>query len=41
MNKKEIFERITNRILPIKENKDKPILIAINGIEGSGKTVMA
>ncbi|TGV00455.1 nucleoside/nucleotide kinase family protein [Flavivirga rizhaonensis] len=41
MNEKETFELITNRILSIQENKRKPVRIAINGIEGTGKTVMA
>lgn len=41
MNEKETFELITNGILSIQENKKKPIRIAINGIEGTGKTVFA
>ncbi len=41
MNEKETFELIRNRILTIKEKKGKPIRIAINGIEGTGKTVLA
>ena len=40
MNEKETFELMTNRILSVEENKEKPILIAINGIEGARKTVM-
>lgn len=41
MTEKEIFELIKNRILEIQERKKKPILVAINGIEGTGKTVLA
>ncbi len=41
MSEKEAFELITNKILSIQENKRKPVRIAINGIEGTGKTVMA
>ncbi|MFC0604147.1 hypothetical protein [Winogradskyella pulchriflava] len=41
MSEKETFELITNRILSIQKDKRKPVRIAINGIEGTGKTVMA
>jgi uridine kinase len=41
MNEKEAFELIKNSILSIQEKKEKPIRIAINGIEGTGKTIMA
>ncbi|WP_028887746.1 nucleoside/nucleotide kinase family protein [Tenacibaculum ovolyticum] len=41
MNEKETFELIRMSILSIQEKKDKPIRIAINGIEGTGKTVLA
>jgi uridine kinase len=41
MNEKETFELIKTSILSIQEKKDKPIRIAINGIEGTGKTVLA
>jgi uridine kinase len=41
MNEKEIFELIRTSILSIQEKKDKPIRIAVNGIEGTGKTVLA
>jgi len=38
---KETLELIKNSILSIRERKSKPIRIAINGIEGTGKTVFA
>lgn len=41
MNEKETFKLIKKRILSIRERKHKPIRIAINGIEGTGKTVFA
>ncbi|PKH51001.1 hypothetical protein CXF68_10035 [Tenacibaculum sp. Bg11-29] len=41
MNEKETFELIRTSILSIQEKKDKPIRIAINGIKGTGKTVLA
>lgn len=41
MNENETFELIRRSILRIQEKKGKPILIAINGIEGTGKTVFA
>ena len=41
MNEKETFELIKKSILSIRERKTKPIRIAINGIEGTGKTVFA
>ncbi|MGB0884988.1 MAG: hypothetical protein ACPGR5_01040 [Chitinophagales bacterium] len=41
MNEVEVFEIIINSILVIQEKKKKPIRIAINGIEGTGKTVFA
>lgn len=41
MKEKETFELIKTSILSIQEKKDKPIRIAINGIEGTGKTVLA
>lgn len=41
MNEKAIFELIKERILSIRESKHKPIRMAINGIEGTGKTVFA
>lgn len=41
MKEKETFELIKTSILSIQKKKDKPIRIAINGIEGTGKTVLA
>jgi len=41
MNQKAVFEILLEQILLIKKNKTKPIRIAINGIEGSGKTIFA
>lgn len=38
MNEKETLELIKNSIISIKERKFKPIRVAINGIEGTGKT---
>lgn len=41
MNQKEVFELIKERLLLIGQTKDKPIRVAINGIEGTGKTTFA
>lgn len=41
MNVKETLELIKNSILSIRERKSKPVRIAINGIEGTGKTFFA
>lgn len=41
MNQKEVFELIKERLLLIGQKKDKPIRVAINGIEGTGKTTFA
>lgn len=41
MTEQETFELIKGNILLIQENKRKPVRIAINGIEGTGKTEMA
>jgi len=41
MNEKETLELIKNSVLSIGERKSKPIRVAINGIEGTGKTVYA
>ncbi len=41
MSKKEIFHRIEQHVLSIQQKKEKPVLLAINGIEGTGKTVFA
>ena len=41
MNQNEIFELIKLRIEIIQSKKDKPTRIAINGVEGTGKTVFA
>lgn len=41
MNEKETFKLIKDNILSISERKSKPIRVAINGIEGTGKTVFA
>ena len=41
MKEQEIFELIKECVLNIQSKKDKPIRIAINGIEGTGKTVFA
>ncbi|MEZ5025365.1 MAG: hypothetical protein R2739_02200 [Chitinophagales bacterium] len=40
MKEIEVFELIKNTILSIQKNKIKPICVAINGIEGTGKTTM-
>lgn len=37
----EVYKTITNRITRILEKKAKPVRIAINGIEGTGKTTFA
>lgn len=39
MNQSEVFELVKNRILDIQKTKIKPVRVAINGIEGTGKTV--
>jgi len=39
MNEKEAFETVKKRIIEIQSEKKKPTRIAINGIEGTGKTV--
>jgi len=41
MNERETLELIKQSILSIRERKSKPIRVAINGIEGTGKTVFA
>lgn len=41
MIEREVFELIKVRILSIADRKTKPIRIAINGIEGTGKTIFA
>lgn len=41
MKEKELFELIQENILSIRNRKSKPVRIAINGIEGTGKTVFA
>jgi len=41
MKEKQIFELIKDSILYIQLKKHKPIRVAINGIEGTGKTVFA
>ena len=41
MNEKEAFETVKKKIIEIQSKKKKPIRIAINGIEGTGKTVFA
>jgi len=41
MNEKEAFEIAKKRIIEIQSEKGKPTRIAINGIEGTGKTVFA
>ncbi len=41
MSEKEIFELIKKRVLSLRERKAKPIRVAINGVEGTGKTVFA
>lgn len=41
MSEKEVFELVKKNILIILEKKNKPVRVAINGIEGTGKTVFA
>ncbi len=41
MNEKETFEIIKESIVSIRKRKTKPVRVAINGIEGTGKTVFA
>ena len=41
MTEDELFDIIKNRIKIILNKKNKPIRVAINGIEGTGKTVFA
>lgn len=41
MTEKEIFELLKKRIKKTLKNKQKPVCVAINGIEGTGKTVFA
>tara|TARA_B110000091_G_C13703786_1_gene427436 strand:- start:26 stop:754 length:729 start_codon:yes stop_codon:yes gene_type:complete len=41
MTEKEAFEIVKKRIIEIQSEKEKPTRIAINGIEGTGKTVFA
>lgn len=41
MNLIEIFRIIESKIVEIRKTKKKPLRIAINGIEGTGKTVFA
>lgn len=41
MNEKTAFKKIQSRIELLQATKSKPIRIAVNGIEGTGKTVFA
>jgi uridine kinase len=41
MTEEEIFETIKESIVSIRKRKTKPIRVAINGVEGTGKTVFA
>ena len=41
MNERKIFSLITENVLNIQKRKEKPVRIAINGIQGTGKTVFA
>ncbi len=41
MKEKDIFEIVLNHVERIFEEKQKPVRIAVNGIEGTGKTVFA
>ncbi len=41
MKETEIFELIENRLEEIIRRKQKPVCLAINGIEGTGKTVFS
>jgi len=41
MTEREIFEFLKQKVIKIQQKKDKPVLIAINGIEGTGKTMFA
>ena len=41
MTEKEIFNFIKQKVLFIQSKKNKPLRIAINGIEGTGKTEFA
>ncbi len=41
MSEQEIFEILNKHIKKIQSEKDKPVRVAINGIEGTGKTVFA
>lgn len=40
-NEYDIFEYIKKELIRIQSKKDKPIRVAINGIEGTGKTIFA
>jgi len=41
MKKNEVFKIIVAELDRISEQKTKPIRVAINGIEGTGKTIFA
>lgn len=41
MKESEVFEHIKEALLFMQSKKDKPVRVAINGIEGTGKTVFA
>lgn len=41
MTEQSLLQFVRDRILSIREGKSKPVRIAINGIEGTGKTVFA
>lgn len=41
MREIEIFELIKERLLSLQHKKDKPVRVAVNGIEGTGKTVFS
>ncbi len=38
---KEVFNSLLRQLIKIKTKKDTPIRVAINGIEGTGKTTFA
>ena len=39
MTEKEVFEELMHRIRCLQDKKQKVVLVGINGIEGTGKTV--
>ncbi len=41
MNRLKIFNTIKERILDLQVEKDKPIRVGVNGVEGAGKTTFA